>query len=70
MKKEKQKNRFITTYEQSIEKTLGMGALQILVDTETGINYINTVGQGYCGITPLLDKDGKPVVSLVLDEKE
>ncbi|MBR6070402.1 MAG: xylan 1,4-beta-xylosidase [Ruminococcus sp.] len=40
-----------------------MGALQILVDTETGVNYINTVGEGYSGLTPLLDPNGNVVVS-------
>ena len=59
----KQRARFIVTHEQRLEKTLGLGALQILVDTETGVNYINTVGEGYSGITPLLDADGRVVVS-------
>ena len=50
-KKPKQRARFIVTHEQRLEKTLGLGALQILVDTETGVNYINTVGEGYSGIS-------------------
>jgi hypothetical protein len=62
-KKEKKRGRFIVTHEQRLEKTLGMGALQILVDTETGVNYINTVGEGYSGLTPLLNPDGSIVVS-------
>ncbi|MBO7395711.1 MAG: hypothetical protein J6U16_06290 [Ruminococcus sp.] len=62
-KKPKERGRFIVTHEQRLEKTLGMGALQILVDTETGVNYINTVGEGYSGITPLLDTDGRVIVS-------
>lgn len=33
----------------------------IVVDSETGVNYIST---GYA-ITPLLDKDGKPVVDSI-----
>ncbi|MDO4864062.1 MAG: DUF6440 family protein [Ruminococcus sp.] len=62
-KKDKKRDRFVVTHEQRIEKTFGLGALQILVDTETGVNYINTVGEGYAGITPLLDSNGNVVVS-------
>ena len=64
----KKRGRFIVAYEQRIEKTLGLGALQILVDTETGVNYINTVGEGYSGITPLLDASGKIVVTYDFDK--
>ncbi|HBB72295.1 MAG TPA: hypothetical protein DCZ71_06780 [Ruminococcus sp.] len=51
------------THEQRLEKTLGLGTLQIIVDTVTGVNYINTVGEGYSGLTPLLDSRGNVVVS-------
>lgn len=35
----------------------------ILVDKETGVNYL-FVSQGYAGgLTPLLDENGKPVVT-------
>ena len=64
-KKPKERGRFIITHEQKLEKTFGLGALQIIVDTETGVNYINTVGEGYSGITPLLGKDGAVVVTPV-----
>ncbi|MBQ9898594.1 MAG: hypothetical protein IJM44_03960 [Ruminococcus sp.] len=57
----------MVTHEQRLEKTLGLGALQILVDTETGVNYINTVGEGYSGLTPLLSPDGSVVVTPVGD---
>ena len=34
-------------------------------DTETGVNYVFHK-DGYAGgLTPLLDKDGKPVVTLI-----
>ncbi len=37
--------------------------VEIWVDTETGINYVFHK-DGYAGgFTPLLDKDGKPVVT-------
>lgn len=62
-KKPKKRDRFIITHEQKLEKTMGLGALQVIVDTQTGVNYINTVGSGYSGITPLLDENGKVVVT-------
>lgn len=35
----------------------------ILIDKETGVNYL-FVEEGYAGgLTPLLDKDGKPVIT-------
>jgi len=37
----------------------------IYVDTETGVNYL-FIESGYAGgLTPLLDKDGKPVITPV-----
>lgn len=54
MAKEK---RFEKIYSQS------MGAVEIWVDKETGVNYL-FCSSGYAGgLTVLLDKDGKPVVS-------
>ena len=39
------------------------GLRQILVDTETGVNYL-VWKSGYAGgITPLLDREGKVIVS-------
>ncbi len=39
------------------------GIRQILVDTETGVNYL-VWKSGYAGgITPLLNQDGTPVIS-------
>ena len=58
MSKEK---RFISQYKQS-------GMLQdceVLVDRETGVNYL-FVKSGYgAGLTPLLGRDGKPVITVV-----
>lgn len=35
----------------------------IIIDKETGVNYL-FVQEGYAGgLTPLLDKDGKPVIT-------
>ena len=56
MAKEK---RFIKTYSQA------MGSTEIWVDKETGVNYL-FYSSGYAGgLTVLLDKDGKPVITPV-----
>ena len=39
-----------------------MGAKTIYVDKETGVNYLFIVS-GYAGLTPLLDAEGKPVIT-------
>jgi len=54
-KEDKNKNkRFKTVHEEGSISS----RLKIIVDTETGINYLINV-DGYAGgITPLLDKDG------------
>ena len=49
------------------EKVYGQGAgsIQVWVDRETGVNYL-FYASGYAGgLTVLLDKDGKPVVTPV-----
>ncbi|BBM17631.1 DUF6440 family protein [Enterococcus malodoratus] len=44
-----------------------LDAIMIFVDRETGVNYMfNKVGYAG-GLTPLLDKEGKPVIT-PLDE--
>ena len=57
-KKEKKQKRFIIKEEQS----LGFGAISIVLDTKTGVNYLMTIGTAQNGITPLLDAEGKVVV--------
>ena len=54
MAKEK---RFIKTYSQ------GAGSVEIWIDRETGVNYL-FYASGYAGgLTVLLDKEGKPVIT-------
>lgn len=54
-----EKERFVKTYSQGM-----VNLTEIWVDTETGVNYMFR-HDGYAGgLTPLLDKDGKPVVTL------
>lgn len=38
---------------------------EIWVDKETGVNYLFHTDGNAGGLTPLLDKDGKPVVTPV-----
>ncbi|MCI8407027.1 MAG: xylan 1,4-beta-xylosidase [Oscillospiraceae bacterium] len=51
-------NRFEKVYTQGT-----INHVEIWLDTETGVNYVFHK-DGYAGgFTPLLDKDGKPVVT-------
>lgn len=53
--------------EKRFEKiyTQGAGTTEIWVDKETGVNYLYH-SSGYSGgLTPLLDRDGKPVITTV-----
>ena len=55
----KKDDRFIKIHSE------GMGCRMILVDKETGVNYL-FVQSGYAGgLTPLLDRDGKPVITRI-----
>lgn len=45
-------------------------ACMVLQDTETGVNYL-FVQSGYAGgLTPLLNRDGSPVVTNAYEEPE
>ncbi|MCI9200037.1 MAG: xylan 1,4-beta-xylosidase [Lachnospiraceae bacterium] len=57
------KERFETIYSQGT-----IDVTQILVDTETGVNYIFRKVGNAGGITLLLDKDGKPVISPIANK--
>lgn len=52
------KKRFEVKYTQSFQG----GKLLIVVDRETGVNYISTVGFGATSFSPLLDENGRTVV--------
>ena len=51
--------------EKRFEKvyTQGMGSMEIWVDKETGVNYLYHQSGYSGGMTVLLDKDGKPVIT-------
>jgi len=44
----------------------GLGSVQIWVDTETGVNYLFQQSGYAGGLTPLLDRDGKPVITPIV----
>ena len=63
MAKEKKEKRFIVTQTQSGGFT--GPATYVLVDKQTGVNYLYANGGYGGGITPLLNRDGTPVVTPV-----
>ena len=56
----KQEERFVRIYSQG-----KIDYVEILVDKETGVNYLYRQSGYSGGLTPLLDKDGKPVITPV-----
>ena len=46
----------------------GAGSVEIWVDKETGVNYLYHASGYAGGLTVLLDKDGKPVVTPIEEE--
>ena len=62
MKKVPENERFIKTYTQG-----RLNVTEIWVDKETGVNYVFHASGYAGGLTPLLDREGKPVVSPILN---
>lgn len=54
----KKEKRFVIKEQQD----LGFGAMYVVVDTRTGVNYLATVGMAVSGVTPLLDSNGNVVI--------
>lgn len=55
-------DRFERVYSQGT-----MNVMEIWIDRETGVNYVFHAAGYAGGMTPLLDRDGKPVVSPVVN---
>ena len=56
--------------ENRFEKVYAQGkvdVIEILVDRETGVNYLYRTNGYAGGMTPLLDREGKPVISPVVN---
>lgn len=60
----KEDKRFIRTYRQDTLRSF----TEIWVDRETGVNYMVHTSAGVGGLTPLLDREGKPIITTVLEE--
>ncbi len=56
--------RFVKVYSQGL-----VDAVTVWVDRETGVNYV-FMQSGYGGgLSPLLDRDGKPIITSYIEEK-
>lgn len=56
------RERFEKVYSQGV-----VNATEIWVDKETGVNYLFHADGYSGGMTPLLDRDGKPIISPVVN---
>lgn len=54
----KSEERFVKVYTQGV-----MSTVEILVDKETGVNYLFRAGGYAGGLTPLLDSNGNVVIT-------
>lgn len=55
-----EKDRFERVYSQGM-----VNSTEIWIDKETGVNYLYHACGNSGGLTPLLDREGKPVISTV-----
>lgn len=56
--------------DERFEKIYTQGSInvtEIWVDKETGVNYVFHASGSAGGLTPLLDREGKPVISPVVN---
>ncbi|MBD5496343.1 MAG: xylan 1,4-beta-xylosidase [Lachnospiraceae bacterium] len=56
------KERFEKVYSQGT-----MNVMEIWVDKETGVNYVFHAGGYAGGMTSLLDREGKPIISPIVN---
>ena len=59
--KKMDEKRFERTYKQGV-----MDVVEIWVDRQTGVNYIFRQSGYAGGISPLLDREGKPVITPIV----
>ena len=59
----KRDDRFIKVYSQGT-----INLIEIWIDRETGVNYLFRQSGYSGGLTPLLGRDGKPVISTFYDQ--
>lgn len=60
----KERDRFEKVYSQGT-----LNVTEIWVDKETGVNYMFHASGYSGGLTPLLDREGKPVVSTIYNRE-
>ena len=60
--KNKKEERFVLVHKEG-SSLAAKGYVYILVDKETGVNYIYNTNGYSGGITPLLGADGKPIIT-------
>ena len=58
-------NRFVKIYSQGF-----VGTTEIWVDTQTGVNYLYHQSGYSGGLTVLMDREGKPIVSALPIQEE
>ncbi len=56
----KKDKRFIITEKEGSELTT---LFQVIDDKKTGVNYLMSKSGYGAGLTPLLDRDGKPIIT-------
>ena len=61
----KKEKRFEIIYQQG-----ALDPIEILVDKETGVNYLFRTSGTAGGLTVLLDREGKPVVTSLADRTD
>lgn len=57
--------------DERFEKTYSQGAInvtEIWVDKQTGVNYLYHISGNSGGLTPLLDREGKPIITPILNK--
>lgn len=57
--------------DERFEKTYSQGAMnvtEIWVDRQTGVNYLYHISGNSGGLTPLLDRQGKPIITPILNK--
>lgn len=60
----KKDQRFLEQYRHDTMTTM----TKILVDRQTGVNYLFHQSANAGGLTPLLDREGRPIITTVPDE--
>ena len=61
----KKDERFVKTYSQ-----VSINVTEIWVDKKTGVNYMFHASGSAGGLTPLLNRDGTPVITTVFENEE